>query len=87
MFYQKVKHLFFYYYCTMKKTQIFVLILSLFTVKIYSQNLISGKIIDGEFNEPLPFANILIRASSNEANIAGTTSDLDGNFARLYQII
>ena len=65
----------------MKKTQIFILILSLFAVKIYSQNLISGKIIDGEFNEPLPFANILIRSSSNESNIAGTTSDLDGNFA------
>ncbi|HCQ23641.1 MAG TPA: TonB-dependent receptor, partial [Flavobacteriaceae bacterium] len=65
----------------MKKTQIFILILSLLAVKIYSQNLISGKIIDGEFNEPLPFANILIRSSSNESNIAGTTSDLDGNFA------
>ena len=81
MFYQMIRHLFFYYHCTMKKTQIFILILSLFAVKIYSQNLISGKIIDGEFNEPLPFANILIRSSSNESNIAGTTSDLDGNFA------
>ncbi len=43
---------------------------------IYSQNTIVGKIIDGEFNEPLPFANILVKETGE-----GTTSDFDGNFS------
>ena len=65
----------------MKKRFFLLLITLLSFLKIYSQNLITGKIFDGEFNEPLPFANILIRSSSDDSNIVGTTSDLDGNFA------
>jgi outer membrane receptor protein involved in Fe transport len=73
---------FFFYTCKMNKIKKYlILIFGLLALNSYSQNLISGKIIDGEFNEPLPFANILIRLGSDESNIAGTTSDLDGNFA------
>ena len=42
---------------------------------IYSQSGINGTLIDGDFNEPLPFANILIK-ETNE----GVTSDFDGKY-------
>ena len=34
---------------------------------------LAGVVIDGEFNDPLPFANILIKGTTT-----GTTSDFDG---------
>src|SRR5690606_25853490 len=37
---------------------------------------ISGKLIDGEFNDVLPFANILIKGTTQ-----GATSDFDGRYA------
>jgi TonB-dependent receptor len=43
---------------------------------IYSQNgIISGTVNDGEFNDVLPFANILIKGTTK-----GTTSDFDGKY-------
>lgn len=36
---------------------------------------ISGIVMDGEFNEPLPFANILVKGTTK-----GATSDIDGKF-------
>lgn len=42
---------------------------------IYAQQGISGTIIDGDFNEPLAFANILVKGSDQ-----GVVSDFDGNF-------
>ena len=36
---------------------------------------ISGTIMDGEFNEPMAFANILIKNTTK-----GTTSDFDGKY-------
>ena len=36
---------------------------------------ITGTIMDGEFNEPMAFANVLIKNTSK-----GTTSDFDGIF-------
>lgn len=43
---------------------------------IYSQNgIISGTVNDGEFNDILPFANILIKGTTK-----GTTSDFDGKY-------
>ena len=56
-------------------THIFIL---LFTVVCVAQETgtISGKLIDKEFNnEPLPFANVLIKGTTT-----GTTSDVDGNY-------
>ena len=49
-------------------------ILTIFS-NIYSQSGINGTLIDGDFNEPLPFANILIK-ETNE----GVTSDFDGKY-------
>ena len=40
-----------------------------------AQVTITGTVIDGEFNEPLPFANVLISETGT-----GSTTDFDGKF-------
>jgi hypothetical protein len=43
---------------------------------IYAQSgTVSGTVIDGEFNEPMAFANIVVKGST-----IGTTSDFDGKY-------
>lgn len=39
---------------------------------------LKGKIIDKETGEPIPFANVIVKADGNQAG--GTTSDYDGNY-------
>lgn len=46
---------------------------------VFSQNSISGKIVD-ESNEPLPFANIVLYDTDTDKFVAGTVSDDDGNY-------
>ena len=46
---------------------------------ILSQSIITGQVIDGEFNDPLPFANVLITLSDG-SNIGGTSTDFDGSY-------
>ena len=41
----------------------------------FGQSGIIGTVIDGDFNEPLPFANILIKETGT-----GVTSDFDGKY-------
>ena len=43
---------------------------------LFSQSYLKGTIIDGDFQEPLPFANIIISETND-----GTTTDFDGNFS------
>ena len=59
----------------MKQFHFFFFIL-LFSFITYSQQGISGTLIDGDFNEPLPFANILVKETGD-----GITSDFDGKYA------
>ena len=54
-----------------------LLLLPLFA---FSQGVIEGKIIDGEFNDILPFANIQLKQISPSESVDGTTSDFDGKF-------
>lgn len=42
---------------------------------LYSQTGISGLVIDGEFNDVLPFANVVVVETSD-----GTTTDFDGKY-------
>ena len=42
----------------------------------FSQNTISGTVMDGEYNEPLPFATVMIKETGD-----GTTTDFDGVFS------
>ena len=52
-------------------------ILSFFTsFFVLGQIGITGKVIDGDFNEPLPFANILLKETGE-----GVTSDFDGKYS------
>ena len=41
----------------------------------FSQSKITGKVIDEEFNETMPFANVLIKGTNT-----GVTTDFDGNY-------
>lgn len=59
----------------MKIKLLFLLPLLLFSYLIFSQIGITGTVIDGDFNEPLPFANILVKETGE-----GTTSDFDGKY-------
>lgn len=56
-----------------KIIRIFLLLIPVF---IFSQSRIIGTIIDDEFQESLPFANVIIIETND-----GTTSDFDGNFS------
>lgn len=50
-------------------------VLTLFSTVIYAQTTITGKIIDGDMNSPLPGANIIVKGTTN-----GATTNFDGNF-------
>lgn len=45
------------------------------TSTAFSQGKVAGTVIDGEFNEPMAFANILVKGTSK-----GVTTDFDGKF-------
>ncbi|PQB08413.1 hypothetical protein BST83_15730 [Polaribacter filamentus] len=49
-------------------------LLLLFSISTFSQS-ITGVVMDGEFNESLPFASILVKGTTNGAN-----TDIDGKF-------
>jgi len=64
----------------MKK--ILLLLFCFSSIGLMAQFSVEGKVIDGDFNDVLPFANIqLIQISNGSAvNYSGTTSDFDGKF-------
>jgi hypothetical protein len=45
------------------------------------QSVISGVVIDGEFNDPLAFANIVVRPEGTSENLAGAITDFEGRFS------
>jgi TonB-dependent receptor len=63
----------------MKNKQNLIKLLSIVMITIFNVNAqtgkISGTIIDGEFNEPMAFANVLIKNTTK-----GTTSDFEGKY-------
>ena len=52
-----------------------IAVLTLFSTVMYAQTTITGKVIDGDFNSPLPGANVIIKGTTT-----GATTDFDGNF-------
>ena len=55
------------------------------TTLSFSQSVITGAVIDGEFNDPLPFANVILKNAANESFIEGITTDFDGKF--LFEVV
>src|SRR5690606_8641574 len=43
------------------------------------QGALQGKILDSETGEPLPFANVVVLQNGNQ--VAGTTTDFDGQYS------
>ncbi len=60
----------------MLKKTLLVLTFALVQFGFAQTGTLSGKLMDGEFNEVLPFANIVIKGSTN-----GTTTDFDGIYS------
>ena len=55
---------------------LFFLFFLLFSSLVFSQNgIVRGTIIDSDFQDPVPFANIIVKETGT-----GTTSDFDGNY-------
>ncbi|WP_431157316.1 TonB-dependent receptor domain-containing protein [Winogradskyella poriferorum] len=60
----------------MKNIQnILVCVFLMMSLISFSQGKVSGTVIDGDFNEPMAFANILVKGTTK-----GTTSDFDGKY-------
>ena len=49
---------------------------------VFAQNgaTVSGRIFDGETNQPLPFASVTINSAENSSIISGTISNENGRF-------
>lgn len=61
----------------MLKNLFSVIVISGFTQLLSAQSgAVTGKIMDGEFNDVLPFANIVVKGTTT-----GTTSDFDGHYS------
>jgi outer membrane receptor protein involved in Fe transport len=61
----------------MKNQFLYLIIFALFSNMIYSQSgELSGKIMDKEYNDILPFANVIVKETG-----AGTTTDFEGNYS------
>ena len=61
----------------MKKLLLVITILTSLAIQAQSTGIVKGTLIDKEAdNEPLPFANVLIKGTQN-----GTTTDFDGNYS------
>ena len=61
----------------MKKTSLLILIISLLSFSSFSQSgIITGTVNDGEYNDILPFANVIIKDSQR-----GALSDFEGKYS------
>lgn len=61
----------------MKNQFLYLIIFALLSNMIYSQSgELSGKVMDKEYNDILPFANVIVKETG-----AGTTTDFEGNYS------
>ena len=67
-----------------RKGLLLTLVICLITVKLFAQTTgqgkISGKIIDAQTNETIPFASAIILDKKTKATVKIAQSDIDGNF-------
>ena len=57
------------------RSKYLILFFTTISFKLFGQYGIIGNVIDGDFNEPLPFANVLVKETAN-----GVTTDFDGKY-------
>ena len=59
-----------------KNNKFFILFFTFSCLFAYTQEgIIAGTVLDGDFNEPMAFANIIVKGTTT-----GTTSDFDGKY-------
>lgn len=64
----------------MKKIILFLL----FTVALqatFAQSAISGLVMDGDLNEPLAFANVIVREKGQTQTTLGSITDFEGRYS------
>ena len=60
----------------MKKNLLFFVTLALTSIIFSQEGKISGLVMDGEYDEPMAFANVIVKGST-----IGTTTDFDGKYS------
>ncbi len=63
-------------YTLMKNFFLFVLVF--ITSLSFGQSVITGTVIDGDFNEPLAFANVVLREQGSTETVSGAIIDFEG---------
>ena len=57
-----------------------LLVLLLITSASMGQSVITGIVIDGDFNEPLAFANVVLREQGSTETVSGAITDFEGKY-------
>ena len=60
----------------MKKNLLFFFTLAINSIIFSQEGKISGLVMDGEYDEPMAFANVIVKGST-----IGTTTDFDGKYS------
>lgn len=61
----------------MKNFSLFILVF--ITALSFGQSVITGTVIDGDFNEPLAFANVVLREQGSTETVSGAITDFEEN--------
>ena len=64
---------------------VFSVALIFYTFFGLSQSAVSGVVIDGDFNEPLAFANVILRVQGSQDTTAGTITDFEGRYSIIVE--
>lgn len=63
------------------KKKILFLFLTVAFQAAFAQSAISGLVMDGDFNEPLAFANVIVREKGQTQSILGSITDFEGRYS------
>ena len=58
----------------------FLFVLIFLTSLSFGQSVITGTVIDGDFNEPLAFANVVLREQGSTETVSGAITDFEGKY-------
>ena len=58
----------------------FLFVLVFITSLSFGQSVITGTVIDGDFNEPLAFANVVLREQGSTETVSGAITDFEGKY-------